>query len=202
MRPERLPADKAMAVESEPLAHTRDIKGNQPGSISKVLSHRDRDITIQTAKQPRKKERYRRTCMKINWDRGKWSVDSRLAQKFHEASHFSLDTLRSENLFHSSGLPCSRGTPALSRVTAAALTATQQGARRTAVRGFLTSAFGPMKMSPSKAPAITRTCFGLPTLQQRQEYKCFRRQLRCAQQFTTFCSSQPQAVLSKSHDTV
>jgi len=39
--------------------------------------------------------------------------------------------------------------------------------------GFLTSAFGPMKMSPSKAPAITRTCFGLPTLEQRQEYKSF-----------------------------
>lgn len=57
-----MPADKGTAVESEPLAHTPEIKGNQAGSISKVPSHRDRDVTIQTAKQPRKKERYRRTC--------------------------------------------------------------------------------------------------------------------------------------------
>lgn len=118
-----MPADKGTTVESEPLAHSPEIKGNQPGSISKVFSHRDRDVTIQTAKQPRKTERYRRTCLKINWDRGKWSVDSRLAQKFHQASHFTLDMLKSDNLFCFSGLPCSRGTPALSRVTAAALTA-------------------------------------------------------------------------------
>ena len=29
-----------------------------------------------------------------------------------------------------------------------------------------TSAFGPTKYSPSRAPAITRTCFGRPTLQK------------------------------------
>ena len=28
----------------------------------------------------------------------------------------------------------------------------------------MTSALGPMNMSPSRAPAITRTCFGLPML--------------------------------------
>lgn len=28
----------------------------------------------------------------------------------------------------------------------------------------ITSAFGPMKRSPSRAPAITRTCLGRPTL--------------------------------------
>lgn len=31
----------------------------------------------------------------------------------------------------------------------------------------ITSALGPMKMSPSRAPAMTRTCLGLPTLQKR-----------------------------------
>ena len=31
----------------------------------------------------------------------------------------------------------------------------------------VTSALGPMKMSPSRAPAMTRTCLGLPTLQKR-----------------------------------
>lgn len=48
-----------------------------------------------------------------------------------------------------------------------------------------------MKMSPSKAPAITRTCFGLPTLEQRQESKCFYKELRCAQGFFvwTLCVS-------------
>lgn len=33
----------------------------------------------------------------------------------------------------------------------------------------ITSALGPMKMSPSRAPAITRTCLGLPTLQKTAE---------------------------------
>lgn len=31
--------------------------------------------------------------------------------------------------------------------------------------GTVTSAFGPMNRSPSRAPAITRMCFGRPTLQ-------------------------------------
>jgi len=33
-----------------------------------------------------------------------------------------------------------------------------------------TSAFGPTKYSPSRAPAITLTCFGRPTLQGRHSY--------------------------------
>lgn len=33
----------------------------------------------------------------------------------------------------------------------------------------ITSALGPMKMSPSRAPAMTRTCLGLPTLEETQK---------------------------------
>ena len=34
-------------------------------------------------------------------------------------------------------------------------------------RPLCSSAFGPTKISPSRAPAITRTCFGLPTLKYK-----------------------------------
>lgn len=37
----------------------------------------------------------------------------------------------------------------------------------------ITSALGPMKMSPSRAPAMTRTCLGLPTLEKTAERNAF-----------------------------
>ena len=37
------------------------------------------------------------------------------------------------------------------------------------------SPLGPMKMSPSRAPAITRTCFGLPTLQRERDQESIGR---------------------------
>jgi len=42
------PHDKSRTVESKLLAHTREIKGNKVGPISKVHSQKDGDVTVQT----------------------------------------------------------------------------------------------------------------------------------------------------------
>lgn len=58
----------------------------------------------------------------------------------------------------------------------------------------ITSALGPMKMSPSRAPAMTRTCLGLPTLEETAKGtflilgQITRAQSRCSNELPVHCA--------------